>query len=178
MAKSQQRSEPNTSDAQRSYTTPNTGRTFTLRPLNSFHLAYISSDTSGRPKPPVVQVGRGKRRRYEENPDDPGYVQRLKQWESQREIKGMMYVFAKGVADEPSEDELDDLRGFFPNANDSELKYLWVTGLIDDSEAMGLMEAIVGQTDITKGGLNDSAERFPGDGERESDPAVDIQASE
>lgn len=115
----------------------------------------------GKPQIPMKEVTLlGKRKQLEANPQDPGYVALLEEWESNQRINSLIYIFSIGVSGSPPEDFVDEQRVFFPNISDSHMKYLWISSQLPDEDINELAEAITGQSLATQKGLEQAADSF------------------
>lgn len=155
--------------------TSKTGHVFQLQAIQPVLLRRITSDSWGKPQPPIVEstVGKQKHKVKEANPNDPDYLQALREWEIEHKDTMLMYVIARGVCDNPPAQALEDLKQFLPGSTDAGLKYSWVLEcLASDDELGSLVEAIVGLSVPTDKGIQTAEERFPGDGESETDQSV------
>jgi hypothetical protein len=129
------------------------------KPISSLMLERLTND--GKPKIPMVEVTlMGKHRQLEPHPDDPGYKALLEEWTLESRMKTMRYVFIMGVKGQPPQDFMDEQRPFFPNATDSDFKYLWVASRLPDDDIDTFIEAVIGRTTPTQKGLAQSADSF------------------
>lgn len=127
--------------------------------INQFMLERLKNQ--GKPTIPMKEVTLlGKHRQMEANPNDPGYLARLAEWESESGINAMMYILTLGVKGAPPADFIEDQRTFFPDASDNMFKYLWVTSLVPDDDVEALAEAIISFSLPTEKGLQDAADSF------------------
>lgn len=134
-------------------------------------LERLLNDKTGRPKPPIIEVTiAGKYKNREPNPNDPDYKQALAEWDSEYQFRLFRYLFSQGVKCEVPNEFAKEHLEFFPGASDSFMQYLFVCTLLEDDadEIAALSDAIMGQTMPTTSGLEASAQRFPGTGERVS----------
>jgi hypothetical protein len=116
----------------------------------------------GKPQIPMKKVLLlGKREQLEANPNDPGYLALLAEWEANQRINSLVYVFTIGVGGKPPEDFVDEQRAFFPNISDVHMKYLWISSQLPDEDINELAEAITGQSMATQKGLEQAADSFP-----------------
>lgn len=122
----------------------------------------------GKPSIPMKEVTiLGKHKQMEANPNDPGYLALKKEWEDNQRISTLIYVFTIGVKGKPDDEFIADQRPFFPDMNDTEMKYLWVCSLVPDEDIDKLADAIIGQSLPTQKGL-DSAANFTASGSMET----------
>lgn len=124
----------------------------------------------GRPRIPMVEVTlMGKHKQLEAHPQDPGYLALLEQHDADSRLTMLRYLFLMGVKGTPPQAFVDDHRPFFPDAADADMKYLWVASRIPDDDIEIFMEAVMGQAMPTRKGLDEVADSFPGDGQRQPD---------
>lgn len=142
-----------------------------LKPVSPLILERLQSSQMGMPQPPVVEVElAGGRKRKEANPNDPAYLEALSRWRTDQGVKLFEYCFFFGIVERPPKEFVDGHRLFFPEATEFEMQYLWIGSLVADEKALTeLLSAVIGQTSVTKEGLEEAKARFPGDGEREPD---------
>lgn len=165
------------------------GTRLTLVPLNMMALEMIQRrfqgtatngtpvedealpDTAPKPEVPEVEVDYGKGRKgTEPHPGDPDYVAAMENWQTQAALSFMTYIFAKGVLEDPPDDEVAFYRTLLPpETTAGEIKYMWVSSLLTkgDDEAGALTDAIIGMNMPTERGVEEAAASFPGDGESE-----------
>lgn len=153
------------------YTTKS-GVVFQLRPVSPVLVRRIQKDTFGKPQPPVVEtiVGPQKRKVKETNPDDPDYKVALAEWNERHEEQTLVYLWSRGVVDDPDPESAARLKVFLPGSSDAEIKYAWLLELlVDDQEIADLAVAIMGQSMPTENGIAAAEATFPGDGEQPAD---------
>jgi hypothetical protein len=122
---------------------------------------------AGKPTVPHIEITLlGKHKEVQENRNDPSYLQALKDWESEQQLRMMRYVFDVGVNGAPPDWFVDEQLDYFPNASRVDLKYLWVASRIPDSDLQAFSEAIVGRTIATAKGLEEAAESFRSEDQR------------
>lgn len=141
-------------------------------------LEQILNTEAGKPQPPEVEVViAGKRRQKQRNPDDEQYRQSLQAWEAEKQKRVMRFLITKGVVDDVPEGFIDEYETYLPpGASYEEFKYLWLGSLMKDEAAItAFTETVVSQAVVTEGGLAESADYFPGDGERQPDHGLDVQ---
>ena len=120
----------------------------------------------GKPEvPKQVVLLLGKHEQLQENPKDPDYLAALDNWRSQANQLVMRYVFVTGldvgtIPDAFVEERLE----YLPNASSSELAYAYVLSKTPTDDFELLMEAILGEHEVTQAGLDSAAESFPGQG--------------
>lgn len=142
------------------------GTVLNLKPLNPLVLERFRTYNKGRPEPPIQEV------KYadgsvakEPNPNDPEYLAALASWDYERGLRITNYILVEGVSDVPPQEFIDEYSEYFPESTAKEMKYLWVSSLVVDQEELTeLIAYIVGQTVPTKGGLEEAANTFQGDG--------------
>lgn len=133
----------------------------TVDPLFIAHL--MQRNKPEVPKQVVVLLG--KHQQLQENPKDPDYLKALENWQAQTNQVVMRYIFVTGleVGDIPDafvEERLE----YLPNASSSELAYAYVLSKTPPDDFDQIMEAILGEHDVTQGGLEQAAASFPGEG--------------
>jgi len=127
--------------------------------LSSLMLERLANE--GKPKIPRVEVTlMGKHKQLEANPDHPGYIAELKEWEGDMKIRSMRYVFVMGVKGEAPKAFIEEQQDWFPNATPTDWKYLWVSSLVPDSDIDVFIEAVVGQALPTEKGMAEAASKF------------------
>lgn len=148
------------------YYTTGLGIKLRLRPVNPIVIGQMQNDQTGKPAIPMVEtlVGPKKQKHTEPNPDDPEYKEALEKWQAAKYSKFIRYIFTRGVETDPSKEDRERLREFFPGVSLTEIKYNWVAEqLVDDTEIAILTEAIIGINMATKGGIEEAEARFQGD---------------
>ena len=161
--------EPKIDFERRTFTTRN-GTELQLRPISSLILERLSSDKSGKPKVPRVEVTiGGSHTRLEDNPNDPEYVRALAEWNKESSMRLVKYVFVHGVANSPPDAFVEEHVEYFPDASERDIKYLWIGSLVDEyaEDIKLLVQTITGQTSITEEGLEQAIASFPRDGGRD-----------
>lgn len=124
--------------------------------ISALMLERITNE--GKPKIPRQEVTLlGKHKELHANPNDPGYLALLAEWQDDQNIRVMRYMFNVGVAGVAPEDFADEQRQFFPNATDADLKYLWVASMLPDADIDKFTEAIMGRGLTTVKGLEEAA---------------------
>jgi len=147
-----------------------------LKPISRLILERLYNHTDGKPPVPKVEVEiAGHHTRMEENPEDPAYKEALENWEGERNLRITRYFLTHGVADNAPDSFVEEYREFFPNANDNEMRYLWMVQLLGEEEREDwklITQAITGQTAPTAKGIEQAEAAFPGDSQRDSDQPV------
>lgn len=156
------------------------GQKLTLRPISILLLARLQNEIEeAKPTIPVVEatVG-GDTPHKEENPDDPTYRQAVRDWHINQSQRLMFYAFTAGIEDPVPPDDYAQIREYFPQATELEIKYYWIVGLLGDGEAVWaeLVNLIMGQNQITQKGLEQSNDSFRSDGEPDPDPTGELEA--
>jgi hypothetical protein len=124
--------------------------------VSSLMLERISNE--GKPRIPQTEVTLlGKHKQMQSNPNDAGYLALMKEWEAEQKIAIMRYIFVIGAKGQPPADFIEDQLQFFPDASAMELKYLWVSSRLPDSDIDSFTEAILGQNITTVKGLEEAA---------------------
>lgn len=128
------------------------GKTITLKPIPPFLIHAVVSNNHNAPKPPVVTFERKGKKVYEENPDDPKYLERLEKFEEEKNLRLLQLIFTEGIVEsvdsvlEGSELEnvVDLTQMVFGNEyTQRQLKYIWITTeLPNESDLTDLQEAI------------------------------------
>lgn len=124
--------------------------------ISSLMLERITNE--GKPKIPRKEVLLlGKHKEMQANASDPDYLALVKEWQEEQNVKVMRYIFVVGTKGQPSPEFVDTQRLFFPEANDLDMKYLWITSLLPDGDIDKFTEAVLGQTMTTTKGLEEAA---------------------
>jgi hypothetical protein len=124
--------------------------------ISSLMLERLTNE--GKPRIPMKEVLiLGKHKQMEATPNDPGYLALLAEWQSDQNIKTMIYVFNIGAKGKPDPEFVEEQRAFFSDASDSTMKYLWVSSQLPDEDIDKFTEAIIGQTLPTAKGLDGAA---------------------
>lgn len=124
--------------------------------ISALMLERITNE--GKPKIPRQEVTLlGKYKELQANPNDPGYLALLAEWQGEQNIRVMRYLFCVGIKGTPPADFVELHRLFMPDATDLDLKYLWVSSLMPDKDIDSFSEALIGQTGITAKGIDDAA---------------------
>lgn len=138
------------------------------KPITGLMLERVANQ--GKPSIPKVEVLLlGKHRQLESNPNDPNYQAALAEWETESRLRTLKYIFTLGVKAQPPQDFIDEQNAFFPAMNDLEMKYLYVASLIPDDDIDAFTEAVMGRTMPTAKGMDEVADSFRSDSQRESD---------
>lgn len=135
------------------------------RPISATMLQYLrNSYESKRPEAPFVEVEIAGQTYVQQNPDDPEHKEALARHESIKNEAVAKYVFAQGISNEPPAEFIQHTRRFAPHASAEDMRYLWVTSLLNDDvdEYTSLSEFIMSQTMVTEKGLEKVKEAFPG----------------
>lgn len=115
----------------------------------------------GKPQIPMKEVVLlGKHKQLEANSNDPGYLALLEEWNAEGKIESLVYIFSIGVKGQPPPEFIDEQREFFPEANATMMKYLWICSQLPDEDIGALSEVILGQSLPTEKGLAQSADSF------------------
>lgn len=140
------------------------------RPSNITSLVLERVKQEGKPKIPMVEVTiGGKYKQLEANPNDANYQAMLEEWAVESGIRTMRYLYRLGIEADVPESFIEDRRDFFPNATDGDWKYLYIASLVPDDDIAPLTEAIISMNMPTAKGLQDAADSFRSNGQRESD---------
>lgn len=125
----------------------------------------------GKPEVPKVEVVLlGKHKQIQENPNDPAYKAALRAWETAANNRVMQYIIGVGVNAGPIPDAfVEEYLEYVPDAKESEIKYAYITDIVPVGDFGDLMEAVMGEHHTTTKGLEQVAESFRSDGERQSD---------
>ena len=147
-----------------------------LKPISRLILERLYNDTNGKPSVPKVEVEiAGSHKRQEDNPEDPDYKVALANWESARNLRITRYFLTHGVADNAPDSFVQEYREFFPNADDQEMRYLWMVEMLGEENQEDwqlITQAITGQTAPTAKGIEQAEAAFPGNGQRDTDQPV------
>lgn len=126
------------------------------RLVSSLILERIAND--GKPKVPRVEVLLlGKHKELQANPNEPGYLALLEEWQTETRIATMRYIFNVGVKGEPPKDFVSEQQTFTPHATQADIKYMWVCSQLPDEDIDRLVEVILGKNIVTTKGLEDAA---------------------
>lgn len=132
-------------------------------PVSALIVQRIQQD--GKPKIPMIEVTLlGKHKQLEPHPAHEGYQARLKEWEEESQITLLRYLFVTGTKGNPPQEFVNQQIEFFPNASNSELKYLWVASRLPDEDMGAFTEAVMGRSLPTAKGLDESADSFRSEG--------------
>lgn len=124
--------------------------------ISALMLERITNE--GKPRIPRVEVLLlGKHKELQANPNDPGYLALLKEWEAEQSIRVMRYMFCVGVKATPSAEFAEMHRQFIPDMTDLDLKYLWVSSLVPDKDVDSFTSALLGQFGVTSKGIDEAA---------------------
>lgn len=124
--------------------------------ISALMLERITNE--GKPRIPRVEVLLlGKHKELQANPNDPGYLALLQEWEGDQSIRVMRYMFCVGVKATPSAEFVEIHRQFMPDATDLDLKYLWVSSLVPNGDIDSFTNALLGQFGVTTKGIDDAA---------------------
>lgn len=148
-----------------------------LRPVSGIVLERLNADQSGKPQIPVVEVKiAGKHTRREPNPNDPAYIDAVRDWQKNLNMRAIKYAFVHGVIEDPPDDFVEDHREYFPEATRGDMKYLWIGSKVDQDagDLEMLVEAITGQTSVTPRGVETAVDSFPSDGKRSGPEVVPL----
>lgn len=151
-------------DAQARVYRTHRGTVLKLLPV-SFHATQrILTDPRDKPRIPTIKVPYGDPANpvygEEANPNDPIYVDELARWKTNQEYKMMMYAYGTGVQIEVPEDYIATQLEFFPYATPNELKYLYITALLDADEYIPLLHALTGQNAPDEEGVQKAQAEF------------------
>ncbi len=138
------------------------GETWDLRAIAPLLIERIYNESADKPKPPLVEVTiGGKHKTMQPDPNDAYYKQSLAEWEATRQFRIMYYLFTMGVNVDVPEYFTRAQREYFPDANETYMKYLYIASQLADGDDVGaLSEAISGQTMPTQEGLREAASNF------------------
>lgn len=120
-------------------------------------------DGDAEPIPPMETVQyRGGFEDEEPNPDDADYKAALAKWQMKKNYKMSFFILTMGIVEECPPEFWDEYGEFFPHARTpSKRKYIWITVQITDDKVLAeLMDAIIGQTEVTEDGLKDAEDEF------------------
>lgn len=161
----------------RTYTTSG-GVVLQLRPISALSIDAIRNDMTNRPEPPTIEIAMGEGlTRPALNPDDPDYKRALTEWQNDKNMRGMEYIWTSGIETQPDDETLNRLVKFFPHADPIDLQFMWLCELMpSQAEVNMITEVILSQTMTTETGIAESEAIFPGDGQRSADSALSVPA--
>ena len=133
-----------------------------LRGIPPLFLERLSSDESGKPSVPEVEVTYlGGKKGKEQNPNNPEYLEAVKTWKGKREMAMIMTIIGRGVADNPPEDFVIEMKEMFPSYTQGQMKYLWVTTLLlEPNDVLDLISAIMSLTMATEDEVESAMDKF------------------
>lgn len=149
----------------KTYTTSR-GLVIEMFPISGMAVAALRSDQTGKPLPPITEVSIAGNKRMMENADDPTYKERIGDWENERNMQMMRYVFAKGTNIPAPPKWVEEMAIFFPNPTPVNLRVYWLFEQLDISETTELMDGIMSLTMPTESGMALARDRFQSEGER------------
>jgi len=124
--------------------------------VSSLMLERITN--ANKPKIPRKEVLLlGKHKEMQANASDPDYLALMEEWKAEQNVNVMRYVFVVGTKGQPPQEFIDTQLQFFPDARDSDLKYLWVSSKLPDEDIDVFTEAILGKNLATTKGLEEAA---------------------
>lgn len=137
------------------------GQVFTLRKISVGAMQRIASNATGKPKIPQATVNYGDGHLgTESNPGDPAYKEALEEWQGRNQYQAMLYTLGNGVVlDVPTDFRKQQLADF-PDASENEIRYFYLTMLVEVAELTDLMNAVLGQTQPTEGGIAEAEGSF------------------
>jgi hypothetical protein len=167
------------------------GATLTLKKTNPLLIERLANSITGKPEAPLIEVNApGGRKRKETarrldlskltseqlekaDPVEVDYNRAVDTWEREKNLRLLVYLFSQGIVEDPPEEFVEQTREFLPGESESTYKYLWVASLLEGDaqgeEATALVTATMGLVYPTEGGLAQTADSFPGDGQRVAD---------
>lgn len=142
-----------------SYTCPNSGVTFRLRPIpplnfEDFNIAYDQGNPP--PNPPLVPVKVADKVVTQADYKDEYFLILFTRWSAKKEQTARHFMFYMGVEDNPPDSYAPDPFLYFGELTPGMRKGLWVSDqlkTVDDTK--GLVEAIKSLMSITEEGLED-----------------------
>lgn len=137
-------------------------------------MIIMQLQTRGKPEVPKVEVLLlGKHKQIQENPNDPAYKTALANWQQETNNRVMQYILCTGIDTGPVPDDfVTEYLDFVPDARVNEIKFAYITSIVPLDDFGDLMEAILGEHEPTAKGMEQVADSFRGDGERQSDSGV------
>lgn len=148
--------------------------TFFLKPLPKGPLLMALSD-SDRPQVPITEVQyAGGVVSSEPNPNDPAYLRAMETWSAQYNarlfrlciVQGIDHVIdPQGKEAEPNPEQSEEVRFVYGGALSAKLTRLYWYADVLGNTAMGFMNLCMGQSEITKEGLEEAEEKFRPDSE-------------
>lgn len=149
-----------------------TGSILTLRPVSAVLIRSLQTYSQGMPQPPVIEVELGKERRKtkQANPDDPDYIKALAQWQEAKNERFLIYMFERGVENDPTPEDADRIREFALGASTTYVKYIWILEQLGSDDGVGeLATAIAGQTVATPKGVAEAEATFRSEDKPDTD---------
>lgn len=145
------------------------GTTFKLLSVSLHAAKRIAEDPKTKPQIPTVYVAYGVppdvKIGEESNPNDPRYLDEMARWQADSQYKMMVYIFGTGIDLKVPPDYVDAQKEFFPNATNTEIKYLYITSLIEADEYLPLMNTITGEKSPTPEGVEAAQAEFRNTGQ-------------
>ena len=148
---------------------------FWLKPLPKGVFINFLGDDSGKPEPPMVEVEyAGGYKEEQPNHNDPMYQQLMQAYQGERTGKMLRLCVVYGVEkvtdrsgkiQGPQKDDVARIRYIYGDKQSpDEVVWNWMAEQLGDT-ATGLMNLVLGQTEVTEAGLAEAEEMFQPDGE-------------
>lgn len=142
--------------------TAESGLVIPLKKISYMLIGAAQTDQTGMPTPPILEVSIAGSKRVMENPDDPGYKDRLRDWNNAQNMRLMRLVFAQGTNIPADPQWVDEMQGFIPNPTPTNVRVYWLFTQLTDDESQELFEAIMSMTLPTEKGMTAANDRFQG----------------
>lgn len=153
--------------------TTHDGIVLPIKPVSLMASRALANDPTGKPAIPVKRVMYGDPSNpvwgEEAVPTDPIYLEALQAWQARNNDRMMVYICATGVDVEVPQAYRDQQAEFFPDRSPNEIKYFYVTSLLNAADTAELMAVLTGQTGPTEEGV----QRAQADFQRDSGGATD-----
>lgn len=139
------------------YTCPDSGVTFELRPIpplnfDDFNHAY--DERYPPPIPPLSEINVAGKMIAQPDSRDPYFVMRLEQWGAKKEAAVRHFLLVRGVVNDPPADYAPDGSLYSGDLSRGTLKALWISDQLHTvKDITALIEAIQAINTVTEGGL-------------------------
>ena len=151
-------------DAKTHTFTTHNGVVLEIKQVSYSAVREIANDPTNKPKIPVKKVMYGDPANpvwgEEAVPDDPIYREALVEWQERNNHRMMVYICATGIRIDVPEDYRIEQAEFFPDRSPNEIKYFYITSLLDSEEIQVLMKAITGQNAPSEEGVQQAQAEF------------------
>lgn len=142
------------------FTCPDSGVTFTLRPIpplnfDDFDNAY--DEFHPPPTPPMREVKVVDKIILQPDSQDEHYKKRFASWSSRKEAAARHFLFARGVENDPPPDYAPDTSLYSGDLPPAKRKALWVSDQLRTiKDITSLVEAIQSINNVTEAGLEEA----------------------